>query len=130
MSKTLIIIAAIVLVLHGLIHLMGTAVYLKWAHIEGLHDKTTLLGGRWDVGEGGLKVFGALKAVAAVGFVVAAVALLAGWGWRQPALVGVVLCSLALTILDWGNACAGAILNSLILAVLWLGPRIASWFAA
>lgn len=60
MSKTLIIIAAIVLVLHGLIHLMGTAVYLKWAHIEGLHDKTTLLGGRWDVGEGGIKVFGAL----------------------------------------------------------------------
>jgi hypothetical protein len=59
-SKTLIIIAAIVLVLHGLIHLMGTAVYLQWAHIEGLHDTTTLLGGRWDVGEGGLKVFGAL----------------------------------------------------------------------
>ena len=60
MSKTLIIIAAIVLVLHGLIHLMGTAVYLQWAHIEGLRDTTTLLGGRWDVGEGGIKVFSAL----------------------------------------------------------------------
>jgi hypothetical protein len=129
MSKTLIIIAAIVLVLHGLIHLMGTAVYLKLPNIEGLPYKTTLLGGRWDVGESGIQVFGALWAVAAVRFVVAAVALLAGWGWRQPTLVGVVLFSLVRTTLDWSNAFAGALMHSIILAVLWLGPCMAHWFS-
>jgi hypothetical protein len=129
LSKTMIIIAAIVLALHGLIHLMGTAVYLKLANIEGLPYKTTLLGGHWDVGERGIRVFGALWAVAAVGFVVAAVALLAGWAWWQPALVGVVLVSLVLTTLDWSNAFAGALMNSIILAVLWLGPRMAHWFS-
>jgi len=40
-----------------------------------------LLGGRWDLGEGGIRVFGALWAAAAIGFVAAAAALLAGWGW-------------------------------------------------
>ena len=129
MSKTIIIIASIVLVLHGLIHLMGTTVYMKLTTIEGFAYKTTLLGGRWDLGEGGIQVFGALWALAAIGFVVAAVALLAGWGWWQPVLVGVTLFSLVLTALDWSNAFAGAIINIIILAVLWLGPRIASWFS-
>ena len=129
MPKAMIIIAAIVLVLHGLIHLMGTAVFMKLAEIKGLTYKTTLLGGRWDLGEGGIRVFGALWAVAAIGFVAAAVALLAGWGWWRPVLVGVVLFSLALTTLDWSSAFRGAIINIAILAVLWLGPRIVSWFS-
>jgi hypothetical protein len=40
-----------------------------------------------------------------------------------------VLFSLVLTTLDWSNAFAGAIMNSIILAVLWLGPYIAHWFS-
>lgn len=117
MSKTIIIIASIVLVLHGLIHLMGTAVYMKLTTIEGFAYKTSLLDGRWDLGEGGIRVFGALWALAAIGFVVAAVALVAGWGWWQPVLVGVTLFSLVLTVLDWSNAFAGAIINIVILPV-------------
>jgi hypothetical protein len=129
MPKIIIIIAAIILALHGLVHLMGTAVYMKLAEIEGLTYKTTLLGGRWDLGEGGIGVFGVLWAVAAVGFVIAAVAWLVGWGWWQPVLVGVTLFSLVLTVLDWSNAFMGAIINVVILAVLWLGPRLAGWFS-
>lgn len=111
MSKTIIIIASIVLLLHGLIHLMGTAVYIKLTTIEGFVYKTTLLGGRWDLGEGGIRVFGVLWALAAIGFIVGAVALLAGWGWWQPVLVGVTLFSLVLTGLDWSVAYAGIIIN-------------------
>ena len=119
--RALTIIAAIVLILHGLIHLMGT--------VKGLSYKTTLLGGRWDLGEGGITVFGALWAVAAVGFVVAALALLTGWSWWKPVLIGVTLFSLVLTSLDWGVAFAGIVVNLGILAALWLGPRIAGWLS-
>jgi hypothetical protein len=52
--------AGVVLVLHGMIHLMGTTVYMKLGHVEASPYKTTLLGGRWDPGEGGMRVFGAL----------------------------------------------------------------------
>ena len=77
--KTLSIVAAIVLILHGLIHLMGTVTYMKLGTVQGLTYKTSLLG--WDIGENGMRLYGMLWAVAAVGFIVAAVALLAGWEW-------------------------------------------------
>lgn len=126
--KILTVIASIVLIMHGLIHLMGATAYLKLAEIKELPYKTTVLGGRWDLGASGIAVYGALWAVAAVGFIVAAVALIAGWSWWQPVLLGVTLFSLVLTALDWGAAYAGVIINIAILAVVWVGPRIVSWF--
>ena len=129
MLRLMLIVATIVLVLHGLIHLMGTAAYLKLAVIQQLPYKTTVLGGRWDLGAGGIAVYGVLWAVAAVGFVVAALAFWFGWAGWQPLLLGVTLLSLALTALDWDVAFAGVILNIVILALLGLGPRLASWFA-
>lgn len=127
--KVITILAAVVLILHGLVHLMGTVVYTKLGVVKGFSYKTTLLGGRWDLGENGMGVFGALWAVVAVGFLVAAVALLASWSWWKPVLIGVTLFSLVLTSLDWGVAIAGVIVNLGILAVLGLGPRLAEWFS-
>lgn len=76
-----------------------------------------------------LRLFGALWVVPAVGFIVVPVALLAGWEWWRPLLVAVTLMSLVLTFLDWSVAYAGVVINLIILAVVWLGPRIASWFS-
>ncbi|MDL1895206.1 ABC transporter permease [Anaerolineae bacterium CFX7] len=122
--KALIILAALALILHGIVHLMGTATYMKLGAVQGLTYKTTLLDGRWNLGENGIALYGALWALAAIGFVVAAVALLAGWDWYRPALIGVTVFSLTLTVLDWRVAFAGAILNVIILAWLWLAPYI------
>ncbi len=122
--KILSIVIALALTLHGLIHLMGTVTYMKLGAVQGLEYKTTLLDGRWDLGENGMTLYGALWALAAIGFVAAAVALLAGWGWHRPALMGAAVFSLALTVLDWKVAFAGAILSVLILAGLWLAPLI------
>lgn len=124
MFKLMVIVATIVLVLHGLIHLMGTASYMRLAEVQGLPYKTTVLGGRWDLGAGGIAAYGALWAVAAVGFVVVALAFWFGGAWWQPALVAVTLLSLVLTALDWNVAFAGAIVNLVILLWLWLGPRL------
>jgi len=128
MPKIIIIVAALVLILHGLIHLIGPTVYMKLGQVEEIAYKTTLLGGRWEVGERGIWMFGALWTVPAVGFILAAVALLAGWSWWQPVLIGVTLVSLLLTVLDWRIAYAGVVVNLVILAVFALEPRIASWF--
>ena len=103
MANVITIIAAIVLVLHGLIHLMGTTVYMKLGSIEGLAYKTTLLGERWDVGERGIWVYGVLWVVPAAGFVLAAVAMLAGWEWWRTWLLAVTLLSLVLTLLDFSR---------------------------
>ena len=114
----------VVLVLHGLIHLIGTAVYLRLADIQGFAYKTSVLGGRLDLGDGGVRAYGMLWLLAAIGFVLAALALMQGWDWWGPALLAVTLLSLGLTSLDWSVAFAGAIVNIVILVLLWLGRRM------
>ena len=115
------ILAAVVLIAHGLIHLIGTTVYLRLGEIKGFAHKTTLLGGRWDLGAAGIGVFGAHWAVAGVGFIVAAIGMLSGSSWWQPALIAVTVCSLILTALDSSLAFAGIGLNIVILiTVFWM----------
>ena len=123
MTRILHFLAGVLLIGHGLIHLMGTVTYMKLGVVEGLRYKTTLLGGRLDLGASWIAIFGALWAVAAVGFVIAAVAFLAEWSRWQPVLVGVTLFSLILTALDWNSAFAGVIFNIGILLVIWLEPQ-------
>lgn len=120
--KVLKIIIAVVLILHGLIHFMGTAAYLKLAEVQGLPYKTTVLAGRWDLGELGTVIFGVLWAVVAIGFIVTPFAWLNNKPWWRPALFAVTLLSLVLTILDWDTAKTGAIISFTNLAMLWLWP--------
>jgi len=127
MQKVLFAVAAAFLVLHGLIHLMGTTAYLKLGKIEALPYKTTLLGGSWNVGDGGIRAFGILWVIPAVGFFLAGVAMFAGWPW-WPTLVGVMgVLSLVLTLFDWTVAYAGAVINLIILGLLWGGPALSRW---
>ena len=128
MQQVLVVAGALFLMVHGLIHLMGTVAYLKLGRIENLPYKTTLLGGSWDIGDRGMRLFGALWVLPAVGFVLGGLALLAGWPWWQPLLTAVAVVSLTLTVLDWSSAWAGAVLNVVVLAVVLIGPTVRSAF--
>ena len=86
MPRILIIFVALILSIHGLIHLIGAAVYLRLGDVQGLAYKTTVLGGRVDLGDGGTRVFAALWILTAIGFVAAALGLLEGWNWWSVAL--------------------------------------------
>lgn len=118
MTTPFIYLAAVVLAAHGLVHLLGTAVYLELAEVTEFTYKTTLLGGRVDIGTTGIRVFGLLWTVAALGFVAAAGAVLAEWEQWRPALVAVTVFSLALTGLDYSVAYAGIGVNLGILIAL------------
>jgi hypothetical protein len=112
-------IVAGVLIGHGLIHLLGVTAYVRLAEVAELPYKNTLLHGRWVLGDAGMRVFGALWLVPAVGFIAAAIILLTGGsGWLLPLVIATAF-SLVLTALDWEKAFAGLILNILILAFLW-----------
>jgi hypothetical protein len=130
MPRLLTLAAALILGVHGLIHLIGTTVYLKLGSVQGFTYKTTILGGRVNLGESGTAIFGALWALPAVGFVAVAVALVAGWGWWRPTLVVITLLSLVLTTLDWSVAYAGVAINVVILTLLWLGAAMFGAVAA
>ncbi len=118
--------AGIILALHGLIHLLGFAAYLRLATVATLPYKTAVLDGRLELGAAGTSVFGLAWGVAALGFVLVSAAFLLGWGWWRPVLLAVTLLSLLLTVLDFGPAKAGIALNLIILALLVLAPRLAA----
>jgi hypothetical protein len=69
-----------------------------------------------------------LWVIAVVGFIVAAFGVMGGLPRWRSTFLGVTLFSLVLTALDWEVAYAGVIIGIIILAVLWIGPRIVNWF--
>ena len=115
-----------IVIIHGLIHLMGFVAYWPLAEISELPYKTTLLGGRWDVGAAGMRLFSLLWIAAAIGLIAAAAGLAASQDWWFPLLWTAVLLSLIACVLDWGNAWRGAIIDLIILVPLLLvwGLRI------
>ncbi len=125
MLKLLSIAIVIGLGIHGLIHLMGFVAYWPLKEVPELTYKTTFLGGRLELGANGTRLYSVLWLLAAIGFVTASIALLAGWDWGQPVLLAVTVLSLVITGLDWTPAFRGAVINGVILAVLLLGPQLA-----
>ncbi|MBB5234699.1 hypothetical protein HNQ09_002142 [Deinococcus budaensis] len=69
-------------------------------------------------------MFAALWVVAAVGFLVAALAFVFGWTWWQPALLAATLLPLVLTGLDSGPPNPGSLVSVVIPAGLLLAPRL------
>ena len=123
MVRILSLVAAVVFFGHGLIHLMGTAVYAGHVQLSGLPYKTTLLGGHWGVGESGMAVFGALWLLPAAGFVIAAIELLMTGAMSLPLLFASSAMSLALISLDSSSAFAGGVVDLVILAVVIVASR-------
>jgi hypothetical protein len=114
--------AAVILFFHGLIHLMGTVVYMRLGTLAEFPYKTTILGSV-DLGTSGIYIFGFLWTLAAVGFFWTAVGFLAKWKWNTRLLVTVSIFSLVLTVLDWQIAYTGVLVNVVILALLGVESR-------
>lgn len=110
---------AILMLLHGLIHLIGTVTFWKL----GLHDQysTKILGGAVDLGERGIAVLGFFWLVAAAAYAVVAYGMFVDLNWWRTALASVTAFSLVLTVLGWQNAIVGTLFNVVTLVVLFAG---------
>jgi len=119
--------AGFVAVLHGVIHIMGFVAYWPLAKLAELPYKTAVLGGRWEIGPMGMRLFGLLWLVAALGFLVATVAMLMHLGWWRTAMISSIVLSSLVIALDWAPAFRGSIANLLLLVVVALAtwvPRL------
>jgi hypothetical protein len=116
--------ASLIVLVHGLIHLMGTATYLKLATINELPYKTALLDGRWEIGDSGIRVFGVVWLIATVIFIAAAYGLAAKQDWWQAAMLIAAALSLVITVLDYKVAYAGIVVNIVIVVVALINPSV------
>jgi hypothetical protein len=117
------IIAAIFLILHGLIHLFGFLVPWGIMETDDFQYKTTILAGKVDLGPTGIRIVGILWFVGAIGFVIAGIGLWMVTPWWFTLLVAVTLYSLVLCILGWPDSQFGVYINLIILVVLLFGGR-------
>jgi hypothetical protein len=116
---------AVVLALHGLAHLVGFAG--SWHLSSEIPYKTTVLAGRLDLGDAGIRAVGVFWLIAAIVFVVAAIAAVADRGWWLPVAVGVSIASFVLSVIAWPDSRIGVALNLVILIMLVTGDRFEWW---
>lgn len=114
---------ALFLIAHGLVHLLWFVVPWQITEVDGLPYSTTILGGRLDLGAGGIRFYGLLWIVPTAIFVLAGIGLLfsAPWWWTLTlvaAAISFLLCILGLPVAKWG-----ALIDVLIAAVLLLGNQ-------
>ncbi len=118
MNRFIIYFAVAVLLIHALIHLMGFVAYFPLAEMAELPYRTTLLGGRWDIGPTGMRIYSVLWLAVTAGMLAGAVGLVLGQDWWLPLLSIVAFLSLVVCVLDWSNAFRGAIISLVILLFL------------
>lgn len=115
---------AVLLALHGIAHLVGFLVPWRLVEPEDMVYETTLLAGRLDVGEAGIKALGVVWLLAAMAFLVAAFGAWTARGWWVPLTAGLAALSLLLSVLHWPDARVGVLVNAAILLALVVGIRL------
>jgi hypothetical protein len=114
---------ALLMALHGVAHLVGFLVPWRLMTSEDAPYGTTVLAGRLDLGETGIRAFGMLWLLAGFAFWITAV----GAVTNRPSWLGmawfVASASLILSLFGLPDSRIGVPVNVLILAVLALGPR-------
>jgi hypothetical protein len=109
----------VLLIVHGIAHLVGFLVPWRIGHLEGAVYRTTLLGGAIDIGDSGARIVGLLWLGTAVLVAAAGVAVLAAYGsWRALTTTALIV-SLVLSVLGWPDSRIGVAVNVALLA--WLG---------
>jgi hypothetical protein len=118
------IILTIVLIGHGLVHLIGFVVPWRQVTVGGLKYTTTVLAGRVDIGTAGIRLFGLFWLVATVGYVVAGIGVFTMQPWWQTLTLGVTLLSLVLCLLALPDTVFGALINLAILGYLFYADNL------
>lgn len=115
---------SVILAAHGIAHLVGFLVPWRILSSPDMPFKTTLLAGRVDVGDAGIRAIGVLWLLTA-GFIVASAAGLALQArWAESMMLPAVLVSLVLCLIEVPEARIGVVLNVGLVLLLLLHPAM------
>ena len=115
---------AFLLVAHAVAHLVGFISSWKLATLAELPYKTTILSGRVDVGDAGIRMMGLLWLLAALAFLVAAFAMVTETGWAVRFTLAAAMASLILCVVGWPDARIGVAVNVGLALLLVIGARL------
>ena len=95
--------------------------------MQDIPYKTTLLAGRWDIGDKGIRAFGIVWFLILIGYVAGAIGVAFNQNWWYVVTMAMTSISLIVCILDVPAAKFGVIINVVLLILLIIGPNI-GWF--
>jgi hypothetical protein len=116
----------VLLLAHGVAHLVGFLVPWRLATPLEMPYRTTVLGGAVDLGSVGIRIYGLLWLVLGLAFAVAAGALALGspWWFRLAVIAGAW--SLVLCVVGWPDSRIGVVAN-IVLLILSIVGTSAGW---
>lgn len=115
---------AFFLLAHGVAHLVGFVSSWKLATLAELPYKTTVFSGCVDMGDAGIRVVGVLWLLAALAFLIAAIAVATEAGWAVRFTLAAVIASLMLCVVGWPDARFGVAVNVGLVLLLAIGARL------
>jgi hypothetical protein len=115
---------ALLMVAHGLAHLVGFVVAWEIRAFPETPFHTTILNGSIDVGLWGTRAVGLLWLLAAMAFVFAASGVALRQAWWPVATTVVITASLMLCVVGWPEARIGVYVNLVVAALLLAGYRL------
>jgi len=118
------LVLALLLIAHGIAHLVGFVSSWELATLAELPYKTTVFSGRLDLGDAGIRLIGVLWLLAALAFLVAAIALATGMSWAGRFMLAAVIASALLCVAGWPDARIGLAVNVGLALVLAIGARL------
>jgi hypothetical protein len=110
--------AAILLALHGLIHLIGFVVPWRIATLEGLVYRTTAFSGGLVLGDAGVRVIGLIWLGLTFGFLAAGYGVRRGKTWAVGLTGALAAASLMVCVVGLPETVAGVVIDAAILAAV------------
>ena len=117
---------SVLLAAHGIAHLVGFLVPWRLLSSPDMPYKTTLLAGRVDIGDAGIRVIGVLWLLTAGLMAASAAGLALQTRWAESMVLPVVLVSLVLCLIEVPQARIGLALNVGLVLLLLLHPTVGS----
>jgi nicotinamide riboside transporter PnuC len=118
------IIIGVFLIVHGFAHLVGFIVSWRLANLEDAPYKTTLIAGKIDVGNIGIRIIGIFWFLAALAFFACGVGVFAQFTWWPNFTFIVTSISLILSILGWPDSWIGIVVNIIIIIFIPLASKL------
>lgn len=112
----------VLVIIHGLIHLIGFRVYAQGAQVSDVPFKTTFLNDTLDLGISGIRIYGYLWLLSALGFIIAGVGFILHVNGWQSVLIAASLISIVVTVMDWQTAFRGTLVDLVLLGATLLLP--------
>ncbi|MBS0000220.1 MAG: hypothetical protein KFF73_14665 [Cyclobacteriaceae bacterium] len=113
---------------HGFAHIVGFLISWKLINDKDTPYKTTILGGKFDMGDNGIRILGILWLLTGIAFFILSYGVITLSYWWNVYTFFVIGFSLMLSILAIPDTVYGILANILLLLFLWYAPT-AGWIS-